>query len=233
LDYLIIDTPPGTSDEHISAVQLLQNSTVLDGAVYLLFFLPNPLSPFHLLYLFTNLKVIVTSPQDVSLSAVRKEINFCSQLSLRVLGVVENMSGFRCEVCGTSSSVFVASTGGGAQLAYDAQAPLIGSIPLDTDIALAGDYGIPIITPSSQSESESESAAATANSIDSIDARDDDDDDSARNAALRRLHGRGRRESQATIAIKKIVDEVIQLVQKNDQHQQQDPLDSEIDPLDF
>jgi len=118
-----------------------------------------------------------------------------------------------------------------AQLAYDAQAPLIGSIPLDTDIALAGDYGQPIITPPSHSESES--AAATANSIDSIDARDDDDDDSARNAALRRLHGRGRRESQATIAIKKIVDEVIQLVQKNDQHQQQDPLDSEIDPLDF
>lgn len=74
LDYLIIDTPPGTSDEHISVLQYLAKTNLL-GAI------------------------IVTTPQEVALSDVRKEINFCMKTGTRVLGVVENMSGFVCPNC--------------------------------------------------------------------------------------------------------------------------------------
>ena len=74
IDYLVVDTPPGTSDEHLSIVQYL-SSTQVDGAV------------------------IITTPQEVSLMDVRKEINFCRKVNLPVIGVVENMSGFVCPKC--------------------------------------------------------------------------------------------------------------------------------------
>jgi Mrp family chromosome partitioning ATPase len=74
VDYLIIDTPPGTSDEHLSIVQYLSSSHV-DGAV------------------------LITTPQEVSLLDVRKEINFCHKVKLPIIGVVENMSGFVCPNC--------------------------------------------------------------------------------------------------------------------------------------
>lgn len=74
LDYLIIDTPPGTSDEHISIVNYLAKTNLL-GAI------------------------IVTTPQEVALADVRKEINFCNKTGLKVIGVVENMSGFVCPNC--------------------------------------------------------------------------------------------------------------------------------------
>jgi Mrp family chromosome partitioning ATPase len=74
LDYLIIDTPPGTSDEHISIIQYLKKTRIA-GAV------------------------IVTTPQEVALSDVRKEINFCKKTETPILGVVENMSGFVCPHC--------------------------------------------------------------------------------------------------------------------------------------
>ena len=74
IDYLVVDTPPGTSDEHLSIVQYL-SSTKVDGAV------------------------IITTPQEVSLMDVRKEINFCQKVNLPVIGVVENMSGFVCPKC--------------------------------------------------------------------------------------------------------------------------------------
>lgn len=70
LDYLIIDTPPGTSDEHISIVQYLKSANI-DGAV------------------------VITTPQEVSMADVRKELNFCKKTGLKVLGVVENMSDIR------------------------------------------------------------------------------------------------------------------------------------------
>jgi Mrp family chromosome partitioning ATPase len=78
LDYLIIDTPPGTSDEHISVVQYLKKAKVT-GAV------------------------IVTTPQEVSLSDVRKEINFCRKTETPIIGVVENMTGFVCPHCNCQS----------------------------------------------------------------------------------------------------------------------------------
>jgi Mrp family chromosome partitioning ATPase len=74
LEYLLIDTPPGTSDEHLSIVQYLKPSG-LDGAI------------------------IVTTPQEVSLLDVRKEITFCKKVSVPIIGVVENMSGFVCPKC--------------------------------------------------------------------------------------------------------------------------------------
>ena len=70
LDYLIIDTPPGTSDEHISIVQYLK-STNVDGAI------------------------VVTTPQEVSMADVRKELNFCKKTGIPVLGIVENMADIR------------------------------------------------------------------------------------------------------------------------------------------
>jgi len=70
LDYLIVDTPPGTSDEHISIVQYLKSSNI-DGAI------------------------VVTTPQEVAMADVRKELNFCKKTGLNVLGVVENMSDIR------------------------------------------------------------------------------------------------------------------------------------------
>ena len=77
VDYLLVDTPPGTSDEHLSLVQYLSSSHV-DGAV------------------------IITTPQEVSLMDVRREINFCRKVNLPILGIVENMSGFICPNCGVS-----------------------------------------------------------------------------------------------------------------------------------
>merc|ERR1719150_1060994 len=87
LDVLVIDTPPGTSDEHLSIVTYLQD-TAMDGAV------------------------IVTTPQEVSLMDVRKEINFCRKVNLPVIGVIENMSGFVCPSCGHVEAIFSPSTGG-------------------------------------------------------------------------------------------------------------------------
>lgn len=77
LDYLVIDTPPGTSDEHISIVEYLK-AYKPDGAV------------------------IVTTPQGVSLSDVRKEISFCRKVELKMIGLVENMSGYKCPHCDVS-----------------------------------------------------------------------------------------------------------------------------------
>ncbi|KER22965.1 hypothetical protein T265_14740 [Opisthorchis viverrini] len=123
LDFLLIDTPPGTSDEHLSSVQYLQAAGCLDGAV------------------------IVTTPQEVSLSDVRKEINFCQKLSVPILGVVENMSEFVCPACGHTESIFPPTTGGAASLCSSGagdtnQPPLLGRIPLDPRLARALDEGI-------------------------------------------------------------------------------------------
>jgi Mrp family chromosome partitioning ATPase len=114
LDYLIIDSPPGTGDEPLSVAQLLEDA---DGAL------------------------IVTTPQDVALIDVRKAITFCRQVKLPVLGVVENMSGFVCPHCGNTVNVF--KTGGGESMASDMGVPFLGRIPLEPNIVVAGDSGKP------------------------------------------------------------------------------------------
>jgi len=104
LDYLIVDTPPGTSDEHISVVENLRDYNP-DGAI------------------------IVTTPQGVSISDVRKEISFCRKINLPVIGLVENMSGFVCPHCAECTNIF--SSEGGKLLAKELGLDFIGRIPID------------------------------------------------------------------------------------------------------
>ena len=117
LDYLVIDSPPGTGDEPLSVCQLIGR---LDGAV------------------------IVTTPQKVAAIDVRKSITFCRQLGVPVLGVVENMSGFACPKCGEVSAIF--SSGGGRRIAKDMKVPFLGAIPIDPAIAASGDDGRPYVS---------------------------------------------------------------------------------------
>jgi Mrp family chromosome partitioning ATPase len=116
LDYLLVDTPPGTSDEHLSVNSYLKESGV-DGAL------------------------VVTTPQEVSLLDVRKEIDFCRKAGIKVLGIVENMSGFVCPSCKHQNQIFKATTGGARKLAKETGIPFLGAVPLDPRIGMACDYG--------------------------------------------------------------------------------------------
>ncbi|KAL3106742.1 hypothetical protein niasHT_012007 [Heterodera trifolii] len=117
LDFLIIDTPPGTSDEHISIVQMLLQASFLDGAV------------------------IVTTPQEISLLDVRKEVNFCVKTKVPVLGVVENMCQFVCPCCSTASQLFPNTTGGAKKMCADLSLELLAQLPLDPRLAKSLDEG--------------------------------------------------------------------------------------------
>lgn len=117
LDYMLIDTPPGTSDEHLSIVSLLRDSGGLDGAV------------------------LLTTPQEVSLQDVRKEISFCRKVSVPILGVVENMAGFVCPACHGRSDIFYPSTGGAKALCEELNLRFLGSVPLDPRIGRCCDTG--------------------------------------------------------------------------------------------
>eukprot|EP00301_Raphidiophrys_heterophryoidea_P001738 c10827_g2_i3.p1 GENE.c10827_g2_i3~~c10827_g2_i3.p1 ORF type:complete len:228 (+),score=67.83 c10827_g2_i3:440-1123(+) len=117
IDCLIIDTPPGTSDEHISCVQYLKR--VGSAAA-----------------------VVVTTPQDVSLNDVRKELSFCKKTGLNVLGVVENMCGYVCPHCRCSSEIFPRGEGGGARAMADSfGVPYLGSLPIDPAMGIACEGG--------------------------------------------------------------------------------------------
>ncbi|XP_011450987.3 cytosolic Fe-S cluster assembly factor NUBP1 homolog [Crassostrea angulata] len=121
IDYLLIDTPPGTSDEHLSIAQYLKESDV-DGAI------------------------VITTPQEVALLDVRKEITFCRKVDLPIIGVVENMSSFVCPKCKVSTQIFPASTGGGQKMAEDMNVPFLGSLPLDPRIGKCCDEGKSFLT---------------------------------------------------------------------------------------
>ena len=123
LDFLVIDSPPGTGDEPLSIVQLLENA---DGAV------------------------IVTTPQEVALSDVRKGITFCRNLNLPVIGVLENMSGFVCPKCGEVTDIF--KSGGGEKMATQMNVPFLGRIPIDPQIVQACDSGRPYVQHYSSSQ---------------------------------------------------------------------------------
>ena len=123
LDYLIVDFPPGTGDEPLSVAQLIPDSA---GAV------------------------IVTTPQDLSLQDVRKSINFCRQLKIPVLGVIENMSGLVCPHCQKMIEVF--KSGGGEAMAEEMGVPFLGRIPMDPRIVGASDEGKPFVYHLGQTE---------------------------------------------------------------------------------
>jgi Mrp family chromosome partitioning ATPase len=116
LDFLVVDTPPGTSDEHLSVNSYLKEAGV-DGAV------------------------LVSTPQEVSLLDVRKEVDFCKKAGIRILGIVENMSGFVCPNCRGEAQIFKATTGGAKRLAEDEGIPFLGAVPLDPLIGKACDFG--------------------------------------------------------------------------------------------
>lgn len=116
LDYLVVDLPPGTSDEPLSIAQEIPDA---DGAV------------------------VVTTPQEVSLLDVRKSIAFAKAVRLPVLGIIENMSGMTCPHCGKLVDVF--KIGGGEAAAKELGLPFLGRIPLDPQIVVGGDAGRPFV----------------------------------------------------------------------------------------
>ena len=88
--------------------------------------------------------IVVTTPQEVSIADVRRCIRFCQAVSLRVLGVLENMSGLVCPRCGAQIDLF--KTGGGEALALETGIPFLGRIPIDPAIVLSGDEGTPLVS---------------------------------------------------------------------------------------
>ncbi len=112
LDYLVVDSPPGTGDEPLAVAQMVGQDA---------------------------LAVVVTTPQDVAIADVRRSVSFCNTLNLRVAGIIENMSGFVCPKCGDKIDLF--KTGGGESLAEEMNVPFLGRIPLDPNIVTSGDNG--------------------------------------------------------------------------------------------
>ncbi len=124
LDYLIIDLPPGTGDEHMNVAQLLPES---DGAV------------------------IVTTPQEVALLDSRKSVKFAETLKMPVIGIVENMSGLICPHCGKEINIF--KSGGGEKAANEMGINFLGKIPLEPKIVEDSDAGIPFVVENPDSRS--------------------------------------------------------------------------------
>lgn len=115
LDYLVVDLPPGTGDVALSMAQ----SVPMAGAV------------------------LVTTPQGVSVSDVRKAVGMFRQLNVPILGVIENMSAFVCPHCDEKTEIF--GKGGGSRMAEDLDIPFLGDVPIDTRVREGGDEGRPIV----------------------------------------------------------------------------------------
>lgn len=111
LDYMVIDSPPGTGDEPLTVAQTIPDAKAL----------------------------IVTTPQEISLADVRKSINFCRQVHMEILGLVENMSGLVCPHCGKTIDIF--KTQGGMLTAKKEGLRLLGTLPLDPQVVSNGDVG--------------------------------------------------------------------------------------------
>ncbi|MCL2123145.1 MAG: Mrp/NBP35 family ATP-binding protein [Desulfovibrionaceae bacterium] len=115
LDFLLIDSPPGTGDEHMTILKIIPDA----------------------------LCIVVTTPQEISLADVRKAINFLQYAKANVLGVVENMRGLHCPHCHQEIAIF--KKGGGALLAQQYGIPFLGGVPLDPATVTAADKGIPVV----------------------------------------------------------------------------------------
>ncbi|OQX63490.1 MAG: ATP-binding protein [Desulfococcus sp. 4484_241] len=112
LDFLIIDSPPGTGDEPLTVAQLIPGAKA----------------------------IIVTTPQEVALADIRKSINFCKTVKMEAFGLIENMSGFTCPHCGKEVELF--GTGGGERTAKETGVNFLGKIPFDTNMVKCGDSGV-------------------------------------------------------------------------------------------
>jgi len=112
IDYLIIDSPPGTGDEPLTIAQIISDAKA----------------------------IIVTTPQEVALADVRKSINFCKTVKMEIFGLIENMSGFACPHCGEMVDLF--GSGGGEKTAVAMGVNFLGRIPFDQNVVACGDAGI-------------------------------------------------------------------------------------------
>jgi len=116
LDYLIIDSPPGTGDEPLGVCQLVPD---LNGAI------------------------IVTTSQDVAILDSQKSVLFAKELKVPVMGIVENMSDFKCPHCGKEIDLF--GVGGGEKAASNLRVPFLGRVPIEPEMVKLGDSGKPFI----------------------------------------------------------------------------------------
>lgn len=115
LDFLLIDSPPGTGDEHMTVLKSVPDAQ----------------------------SVVVTTPQEISLADVRKAINFLQYADAPILGLVENMSGLSCPHCGKEIDLF--KKGGGEELAKKYGICFLGAIPIDPSTVIAADLGKPVV----------------------------------------------------------------------------------------
>lgn len=112
LDFLIVDSPPGTGDEPLTVAQLIKDAQA----------------------------IIVTTPQEVALADVRKSISFCQVIGMKVFGLIENMSGYTCPHCGKEVNLF--GNGGGERTAHASSLNFLGRIPFDAEMVSCGDAGV-------------------------------------------------------------------------------------------
>jgi len=122
LDFLVIDAPPGTGDEPLTVVQNIPEA----------------------------LGIIVTTPQEVALSDVRKSISFCKTVKMKTLGLVENMAAFKCPHCNEAIDLF--KNGGGEKTAKSTGIEFLGSLPFDTRVVASGDNGVPMMFENTTTE---------------------------------------------------------------------------------
>ncbi|KAJ3674694.1 hypothetical protein LUZ60_005310 [Juncus effusus] len=137
LDVLVVDMPPGTGDTQLSISQRLK----LSGAL------------------------IVSTPQDIALIDARRGANMFRKVEVPILGLVENMSCFKCPKCGENSYIF--GEGGAHQTAKDMNMKFLGEIPLEINIRSSSDEGKPIV----KSDPESASAKAYVNIAEKVKSR--------------------------------------------------------------
>ncbi len=123
LDYLIFDLPPGTSDETLDIMQLVEDAGI----------------------------VIVTTPQDVALLDSRKTVMMSKNIGRKILGVIENMAGYTCPHCGEKVDIF--GIGGGERAAEKLNVPFLGRIPIEIEVRIHGDDGLPFIIQNPNSAS--------------------------------------------------------------------------------
>ncbi|MBC8316701.1 MAG: Mrp/NBP35 family ATP-binding protein [Desulfobulbaceae bacterium] len=116
LDYLIIDAPPGTGDEPLTVAQNIKDAQA----------------------------IVVTTPQEISLADVRKSLNFCKHVKMKVVGMVENMSGFVCPHCSEAVDIF--KSGGGEKTAKEFGVDFLGSVPIAPKVVIGGDDGNPYLS---------------------------------------------------------------------------------------
>jgi Mrp family chromosome partitioning ATPase len=123
LDYLICDLPPGTSDETLDILQLIPDENV----------------------------IVVSTPQEVALMDARKTIKMALVMERKILGIIENMSGFNCPHCGEYIDLY--PPGGAEKASVDFNVPLLGKIPFETEVSQQGDQGLPFILKYPESKS--------------------------------------------------------------------------------